>query len=206
MSSIRRVKDTVSFKAKDGHSVDSEYEARVDDLLTWYELPHRVHSPVPGFGGHKTDFIVSDVHIEVWGKDDGKYNSDREEKEKFYKTRKIKLVGFEKDDFTDMMKLHRKISEIRAKMQGRQKNIIEKQKDGYQEPVDRFGNAEKHAKEDGVLDETEHEISVKRAKLDECRQKCREIEDEIKKLNEDRNEIIKSHLSRFEISVTTVRS
>lgn len=187
------------FKAKDGHELDSEYEMTVDNLFTWYGIPHRVHSPVPGYGGHKTDFIVSDVFVEVWGKDDDKYNTEREQKERFYKTHKIKVVGFEKEDFTDPMKLHKKIPEIRVKMQGRQKNIVEMQNPGgYQETPEMYAIAEKHAKEDNALDDVEHEISVKKVKLEECQKRCGEIEDEINKLNLNRNTIIKSFFFKFD--------
>jgi hypothetical protein len=89
------------YKCRDGHFVESIYEATFDEYLYSRNIPHEIHSPV---GKYYTDFLINcELHVEIWGyrKQDKNnkiavfYNKKRKRKERFYKTKKIPLMSIE---------------------------------------------------------------------------------------------------------------
>ena len=88
------------YKCRDGHIVDSLYEAILDEYFYSRNISHETQVPI---GKYRTDFKLSnDLYIEIWGfrKKDistiGKsYNKKRKKKEKYFKSLNISILNLE---------------------------------------------------------------------------------------------------------------
>lgn len=88
---------------KDGHKASSSYEKIFDDKLTDNGLEHHYDVPLPFHNRYRTDFLVEDVYIEVWGVvGSEKYDLRRKAKQRLYKENNCKLVNVYPEDFKDI--------------------------------------------------------------------------------------------------------
>lgn len=87
-------------KCRDGHFVDSFYEAAVDEYLFSRNIIHSVH---PRVGNYNADFLVDNFYIEIWGYPKKhtkssiaiKYNEKKELKKEFYSSIDLPLIEIE---------------------------------------------------------------------------------------------------------------
>lgn len=88
---------------KDGHEVSSSYEKIFDDKLTENNLEHQHDTPLPFHERYRTDFLIEDVYVEIWGiVGSASYDRRRKTKQKLYKENNCKLVNVYPEDFKDI--------------------------------------------------------------------------------------------------------
>ena len=93
-------------RAEDGHYVESDMEAKIDNVLYNEEILHCYGKNIDQIleARKKCDWFIpikgtsKGVYIEYWGMDTPKYLKDRKEKEELYKKYNIPYIGIEKDD------------------------------------------------------------------------------------------------------------
>ena len=95
----------------DGHTVMSEGERRIDDILYTNMIVHCYGKDVIEIGyGERTltsDWFIpiignKGIYIEYWGMNTGDYTKNKDEKRKIYKDNNIPLIEIEKDDIKDI--------------------------------------------------------------------------------------------------------
>lgn len=104
----RKEKDESKAKvhtAQDGHTVDSDMEIRIDDILYNAYILHSYGNSIPEITEKrkKCDWfipIINDegIYIEYWGMKTQKYLEERKEKEELYKKHNIPYISIEADD------------------------------------------------------------------------------------------------------------
>ena len=91
--------------AQDGHSVDSDMEVRIDDILYGKFILHSYGQNIAEITEKrkKSDWFIpiangKGIYIEYWGKNTPDYIADRKEKEELYKKHNIPYISIERDD------------------------------------------------------------------------------------------------------------
>lgn len=91
--------------AQDGHTVDSDMEVRIDDILYNACILHCYGKTVDEITEKrkKCDWFIpiingEGIYIEYWGMKTPKYLEERAEKEELYKKHNIPYIGIEADD------------------------------------------------------------------------------------------------------------
>ena len=91
--------------AQDGHTVDSDMEVRIDDMLYNACILHCYGKNIDEITEmrKKCDWFIpivngEGIYIEYWGMKTPKYLEERAEKEKLYKKHNIPYIGIEADD------------------------------------------------------------------------------------------------------------
>jgi len=104
----RQEKDETKSKvntAQDGHTVDSDMEVRIDDVLYNACILHCYGKSIEEFTEKrkKCDWFIpilngQGIYIEYWGMKTPKYLAERKEKEELYRRYDIPYIGIEADD------------------------------------------------------------------------------------------------------------
>ncbi len=91
--------------AQDGHTVDSDMEAQIDDILYTNYILHCYGKNIGEIGEQrrKCDWFIpicngEGIYIEYWGMDTPDYLKSRKEKEELYQKNNIPYISIEKDD------------------------------------------------------------------------------------------------------------
>ncbi len=91
--------------AQDGHTVDSDMEVHIDDVLYNAYILHSYGMSIPEITEKrkKCDWFIpivngEGIYIEYWGMKTPKYLEERAEKEELYKKHNIPYIGIEADD------------------------------------------------------------------------------------------------------------
>ena len=91
--------------AQDGHTVDSDMEVRIDDILYGARILHCYGKSIDEITEmrKKCDWFIpiineEGIYIEYWGRRTKEYLKDRAEKEELYKKHNIPYIGIEADD------------------------------------------------------------------------------------------------------------
>jgi len=85
------------FQCTDGHTVISNLERRVDEWLNSHNLSHAYEPPLP-FGG-KSDFLVGNIYIEIWGMEHSqRYHARSTIKKRLYKKFGLHLISLTPKD------------------------------------------------------------------------------------------------------------
>jgi hypothetical protein len=91
--------------AKDGHAVRSGLELLVDNWLYRHGIPHGYEPKLRGTR-YKSDFIVGDIYIEVWGMMERfSYREKHNKKLAVYKKLGLNLISLYPSDFPSLAKL-----------------------------------------------------------------------------------------------------
>lgn len=94
-----------SHTTMDGHSVKSDMEVRIDDILYMNRIIHCYEKPIDEIAEKrkKCDWFIpitanKGIYIEYWGMDTPEYKKARAEKEELYRTNNIPYISIEKDE------------------------------------------------------------------------------------------------------------
>ena len=100
------------YLATDGHKCDSMAEKIVDDWLYERKVEHRVHMPYPWHDGMKSDFLVGDTWIEIFGLagNVARYNELKKNKLDLVQKYNLKLLRLTLEDVYSKKKLDKKFS------------------------------------------------------------------------------------------------
>jgi hypothetical protein len=81
------------WECADGHLVRSSYEQRVDNWLSEHSLPHELEPRLPFDRRFRSDFLVGETYIEVWGVcGSTSYDERKKRKRALYRLHGVPLI------------------------------------------------------------------------------------------------------------------